>query len=254
MLLALPLAIVAVTFAVGRGVRIPLPALAGETGAFSLAALAMCRDARRQPPLQSLAVQSPTRPVLLLHGLLCNHQVWHALQARLQEAGFGPVEGPDIEPLFADIEVLAAGIADQLRSLQRRCNNERVVIVAHSMGGLIARVLLRDVGASVIRRIVTIGSPHHGTVLAHGLPWADTRQMARTSSWLRELNALQEGRFAAPVASIYSVDDNVVAPAGSARLSGAEMHELCGLGHFALLRSPRALDQVMATLMREYPG
>ena len=102
---------------------------------------------------------------------------------RLQEAGFGPIEALDIEPLLADIELQAAGSPRCARctALQQR----RVVIIAHSMGGLIARALLRDFGASVIRRIVTIGSPHHGTVLAHGLPWADTRQMARTSSWLR---------------------------------------------------------------------
>jgi pimeloyl-ACP methyl ester carboxylesterase len=192
--------------------------------------------------------------VLLLHGFLCNHQVWRHLQARLQAAGFGPVEAPDMEPLLADIEMLAAGVADQLRALQHRCNDERVVIIAHSMGGLVARVLLRDSGASVIRRIVTIAAPHHGTALARGLPWPNTRQMGCPSPWLRTLNASQEGRFAVPVASIYSVDDNLVAPSGSARLAGAELHELCGLGHFGLLRSRRALDRIIATLSPEDPG
>ncbi|MFI4891287.1 MAG: lipase family alpha/beta hydrolase [Steroidobacterales bacterium] len=254
MLLAMPGALVLASFVMARTARNPLAALPGEIVAFTLAVLAMCRGGRPFRPAQRLPATYPTRPVLLLHGLLCNHQVWRALRPRLEAAGFGPIEAPDMEPLLVDIEALAAGVADQLRSLQRRCNGERVVIVGHSMGGLVARLLLRDVGASAIGRIVTIASPHHGTGLARGLPGTNTGQMSCTSAWLRALNESQENRFAVPVASIYSTDDNIVAPAGSARLAGAELRELRGLGHFAVLRSRRALDAIMATLSPEDPG
>lgn len=253
MLLALPVTLVLATFVMARSACNSLAAVPGEIAAFTRAVVAMGRDEWSLPPAQHLAATYPLRPVLLLHGQLCNHQVWRELWARLEGAGFGPIEAPDMEPLLADIEALAAGLAHQLRSLQRRCDGERVVIVAHSMGGLVARLLLRDVGSCVIARIVTIASPHHGTRLVRGLPGTNTGQMSRTSSWLRALNESQENRFAVPVASIYSTDDNIVAPACSARLSGAELQELRGLGHFALLRSRRALDAIMATLSREEP-
>jgi pimeloyl-ACP methyl ester carboxylesterase len=144
--------------------------------------------------------------------------------------------------------------APDLSALQNRCNGERVVIVAHSMGGLVARALLRDLGAGVIRRIVTIASPHHGTVLVRGLPWPNARQMSDVSPWLHTLNTVQEGRFAVPMASIYSLEDNLVVPAGSARLQGAESHELRGIGHLGMLRSQRALDCIVATLLPEVLG
>jgi triacylglycerol esterase/lipase EstA (alpha/beta hydrolase family) len=225
--------------------------LPGETAAFTLAIIAMCGTSRRQRPGAQLAATRASRPVLLLHGLLCNQRVWRALQVRLAAAGFGPVEALDIGPLRADIETLAAGVAPRLLALQRRCNGERVAIVAHSMGGLIARVLMRDLGRQAIRRIVTLATPHHGTILARILPWPNARQMTRASAWLQSLNASQEGRLAVPLASIYSIDDNLVAPAGSARLQGAELHERRGLGHFGMLGSRDVQDLVIATLSQE---
>lgn len=263
-LLVMPAAFVLLSFLIAgararddhapRSARDWSQALFGEIGAFTLAVLAMSAGARPRRAARGAAAKRPARPVLLLHGILCNHRVWRALEGRLHAAGLGPIEAPDMEPLLADIDSQARGVALRLLELQYRCGGERVVIIAHSMGGLIARALLRDLGPGVIRRILTIASPHHGTALVDGLPPRCTRQMSRASPWLHALNAAQEGHFTVPVASIYTREDNLVAPAGSAHLQGAESHELRGVGHFGTLRARRALDCVMATLAREAPG
>jgi pimeloyl-ACP methyl ester carboxylesterase len=217
----------------------------GETAHFSRAVLVMCTNPRPRPPSPA----APSRPpVLLIHGILCNRGVWGALQGRLRAAGFGTVLAVNLEPLFADIEEQAAGVQPQLLALHRLSHGTPVAIVAHSMGGLVARVLLRDLGATVIARIVTLASPHHGTSLVAGLRWPATRQMAPASPWLRALNAAQEGRFDVPLVSIYSLEDNLVAPAASARLQGAGLHELRGVGHLEMLRSAQALDCAVAAL------
>jgi predicted alpha/beta hydrolase family esterase len=236
-----------------------LRALLSEIAEFPLAVLAMSLNARPQSQSSSPArapgvAPDAVRPVLLLHGILCNAQVWRGVQTRLRSAGFGPIEALDVEPLLADIELQARQVAPRLLALQRQCNGERVIIIAHSMGGLIARALLRDLGASAIRRVVTIASPHHGTTMVRGLPWPDTRQMSRVSPWLGALNLAQEGRFTVPFASIFTGEDNLVAPAESARLEGAELHELHGVGHLGILRSHRALDCVMTTLNQADPS
>jgi len=231
-----------------------LGAILSEIAGFTSAVVAMSFASKAQRPEPRLPAAQALHPVLLLHGFLCNGRVWDALQPRLYAAGFGPIEAPDLEPLLADIEGQARRVAPDLLALQRRCNGARVVIVAHSMGGLVARTLLRDHGAGVIRRIVTIASPHHGTALVRGLNWPNTRQMSGASLWLHTLNSLQENRFAAPVASIYSLQDNLVVPPGSARLHGAELHALPGLGHLGMLRSHRALDCVIAALAAETVG
>ncbi len=264
-LLAMLVAVIALSFVIAQLATDPAPerrsagkllrlrALLSEVADFTLAVLAMSADAHPRRTAPSLPAPPAARPVLLLHGMLCNGRVWRALQRRLHTAGFGPVEALDIEPLLVNIDIQARRVAPELLALQCRGNGERVLIIAHSMGGLIARALLRDLGSIAIRRIVTIASPHHGTALVRGLSWQDAAQMSRNSAWLRALNWAQEGSFSVPLASIYSLDDNLVAPAHSARLQGAENHELRGVGHFGMLCSRRALDCVMATLSQACP-
>jgi pimeloyl-ACP methyl ester carboxylesterase len=264
MLLAMPAACVAISFAIAQAAAKDVPdrwstrerwrALVSEIAEFSRALLAMSASSQPRRPAPQLPAAHPDHPVLLLHGFLCNGRVWNALLGRLHTAGFGPIEAPDVEPLLVDIETQARRVAPDLLALQARCNGERVVIIAHSMGGLVARALLRDLGAGVIRRIVTIACPHHGSALARGLPWPNARQMSDASPWLRNLNSAQEGRFAVPMASIYSREDSLVVPAGSARLLGAELQELRGIGHFGMVLSRRALECVIATLRPETLG
>jgi pimeloyl-ACP methyl ester carboxylesterase len=232
--------------AAGGAVR----AVLSEAVHFGLAILRMCTDPRQRPPAPAA---DPPRPVLLIHGIVCNRGVWQAVQRRLQAAQLAPIGAVNLEPLFDDIELQAQRVEPEVLALQRQCSGARVIVVAHSMGGLVARALLRRVGPGVISRIVTIGSPHHGTMLARGLNWPATRQMAPESPWLGALNASQEGAFAIPVTSIYSLEDNLLAPARTARLRGAQWQEMRGLGHFGLLNSRRSLDAIMAALRPECP-
>jgi hypothetical protein len=259
LLLATPVAFVFFSFVISRAgandiqarwsPRHVWHALLSEIAGFTSAVLAMSVTSQPRRRAPQLPAARPSHPVLLLHGFLCNGRVWNALQRRLHAAGFGPIEAPDVEPLLTDIDAQARRVAPDLLALQSRCNGERVVIIAHSMGGLIARALLRDLGAGVIRRIVTIATPHHGTALVRGLPWPNARQMSDASCWLHALNTAQEGLFAVPMASIFSLEDNLVVPAGSARLQGAELHSLRGIGHLGMLCSRRALDCVIATIL-----
>jgi triacylglycerol esterase/lipase EstA (alpha/beta hydrolase family) len=190
----------------------------------------------------------PARPVLLIHGIACNRAVWWPVLSHLRGAGFAPIRLLDLEPLFSDIESHGAAVEYELRALQRRCSGVPVSIVAHSMGGLVARTVLRAVGQGLIARIVTIATPHHGTAAAGLFRSANMRQMRRGSAWLEALNAAQEPMRAVPFTCIYSLEDNLVAPARSAALAGAQLHELRGLGHLQLLSSQHVIDHVLTAL------
>jgi pimeloyl-ACP methyl ester carboxylesterase len=194
-------------------------------------------------------IEPAKRPLLLLHGILCNHAVWRRLGGRLAAAGFAPIAAPDLEPLDAGIDVYRACAERELLALHRQCRAP-VAIVAHSMGGLVARSLLVTLGPGVISAVVTVASPHHGTALARCLPLAAARQMLPGSEWLAALNSTQEGRLPVPLTCIHGRDDNLVVPSESAVLRGAEACELRGLGHFGLLRSRRALEAIVNALVR----
>ena len=187
-------------------------------------------------------------PVLLIHGVVCNRGVWRPLAGALWSHGFGPIRGVNLEPPLADIESHVAHVVSELRQLRRDSGGARVAIVAHSMGGLVARAVLRLAGADDIGQVITLGSPHHGAWLARLLPGPPNRQMQPDSEWLAALNAAQEGHFPVPVACIYSVNDNLVTPARSAVLAGAQQIELRGLGHLSLLSARPAIDCTLAAL------
>lgn len=232
--------------------RHTLRALLTEAVEFNLAALAMAlpHEPSRAIELAAAAPEARSaRPLLLIHGIVCNYSVWRPWLEHLRTAGFCPVRAVNLEPLFVDIEVHAARVAQELRALQRETDGAPVSIIAHSMGGLVARAALRLLGPGSIRTVVTIASPHHGTRLARWFPWLPPmRQMTPDSSWLQALNAAQEGQLMAPLTSIYSLEDNLVVPARSSRLEGAHARELRGFGHLGLLSSRPAIEQTLAAL------
>ena len=121
-------------------------------------------------------------------------------------------------------------------------------IVAHSMGGLAVRYLLHNfpVEASRVRRVIFLGSPHAGTVVAWLGLGAGAREMRPASSFLRALtNASTAG---VDLVSLRAPFDLRVLPAASSILSGARNYEIRCLGHRDLLRRRSVLDRIRQLL------
>lgn len=207
------------------------------------------------PARRSLRCRSRTperlRPVLLIHGVLCNGAVWRPLAARLREAGFGPLHALDLEPLATSIERYADQVARELLVLHEQSGGERVAVIAHSLGGLVARAALRTLGASAFGPLITVATPHHGTAMARWVGLESMRQIRPESPWLAALNGSRSAAAApemSAMTSLYSLDDELVVPAGSAALEGAHNIGLAGVGHLGLLSSPRAIGHILLAL------
>jgi pimeloyl-ACP methyl ester carboxylesterase len=177
-------------------------------------------------------------PVLLVPGFVCNAGLWAWFARALRRRGH-PVFTHTPEPLFGPIDGYAAALAARVEALSAAAGDRRVALVGHSMGGLIARAYLRRSGTARVACLVTLGTPHHGSALAPFGYGANAREMRRTAEWLGGLAAFEEGRFAVPVTSIFSYQDNFVAPQISSELGGAANVPLAGLGHMSLAFSPR---------------
>jgi triacylglycerol esterase/lipase EstA (alpha/beta hydrolase family) len=215
-------------------------AFPGEPMQFARAQWAMARSRR------AVNESTPgTAPLLLVHGLACNSGVWHALLPRLRAAGFAPIRAIDLEPLAADLETLAHAVAVELGAMHARVGAP-VSVLAHSLGGLACRAALRELDPRMVRRLVTVGTPHHGAALARLSHRAPIVQMRPDSAWLAALNAVTPPPV--PVSSVFSLDDNFVSPATSAQLAGATAYPLLGLGHFGLLQSRRGAEPVLRAL------
>lgn len=191
---------------------------------------------------------SPQRPpLLLIHGYQCNRGAWFWLRARLEAAGW-VVATHSLEPVLADIDAYAEGIARRIDEVLAATGAKQVILVGHSMGGLASRAYLRRYGSGKVERLVTLGSPHHGSRLAL-LAWGPNgRQMHIGSAWLRALAAVE---LPPASASIYSVHDNQVMPQREcSELAGARNLPLAGVSHLGMLFSPL----VLAILQEQLQG
>jgi triacylglycerol esterase/lipase EstA (alpha/beta hydrolase family) len=185
-------------------------------------------------------------PVLLIHGYACNSGYWLPMSKLLRQAGISHY-GIDLEPPGASIDDYAPQVRAALARLRAETGSAQVIILAHSMGGLVARAYLRRYGDADIARVITLGTPHHGTALAHFGPGSNAQQMRRDSPWLGALAASEANTQRVLFSSIYSVHDNIIAPQDSSDLPGARNLVFGAIGHVALGRHP----EIMRCALRE---
>jgi pimeloyl-ACP methyl ester carboxylesterase len=182
-------------------------------------------------------------PVLLVHGFTCNAAVWAWLAPELRRRGYA-VFTLNLEPVYAPLDGYADAVAAAVEGLSAATGGGKVALVGHSMGGLVTRAYLRKYAGGPVAALITLGTPHHGTALAPFGFGRNAHEMRRTSAWLGGLRAFEEGGWPAPVTSVFSYHDNIVAPQASAELAGATNVALGGIGHMTLLFSRRVADAV----------
>ncbi|HSD61875.1 MAG TPA: alpha/beta fold hydrolase, partial [Burkholderiales bacterium] len=165
--------------------------------------------------------------------------VWHVLMRRLRRRGLGNLHTINLEPPLAGIDHFAARLARRVEEVCRVTGADKVVLLTHSMGGLVSRAYIARLGgAKRVAKLVTLGTPHHGSELVRLGIGRCAADMLPGGAWLRELEAAEGAGIAVPAVSIFSWHDNLVAPQDSARLAGAQNVALERLGHLRLLFDP----------------
>lgn len=200
-------------------------------------------------------------PVLLVPGYGGSTRSLEPLAARLAAAGRDatvvPVPGDGTGDLAASADVLADAAADALA----RTGADTVDVVGYSAGGVVARLWVADGGAGTARRVVTLGSPHHGTTLADlavglapGQCPVGCRQLTTDSPLLDRLNAGDETPAGPTWVSVWTTADETVTPPESAQLDGAvdlPVQSVCAdsrVGHGQLPADPVVQGIVLAQL------
>lgn len=176
-------------------------------------------------------------PVLLIHGYECNRGFWYWQRARLEKGGW-TVATLSLEPVFASIDDYAPLVARRVDEVLAATGAPQLVLVGHSMGGLASRTYLRAHGVARVAKLVTLGSPHHGSWLAKLGIGPNARQMEPGNSWLNELNRPGAVPLPAATTSAYSPQDNYVMPQDSPLLAGARIMVCAGIGHLTMAFSP----------------
>ncbi len=161
--------------------------------------LAIRMQLRRDAKPVELGEAVGPRPLLLIHGLCMNDRAWRRHghdhgEALAEELGFTPIHlfyntglhiSQNGRALADRLELFFGELADPI---------EELTIIGHSMGGLVARSAYEYAGQlghswpEKVRRIVFLGSPHHGAPLERVGNWA--LGMAEMSPYIAPLARL----------------------------------------------------------------
>ncbi len=185
-------------------------------------------------------------PVLLIHGYQCNRGFWLWIRRRLERAGW-QVATLSLNPVFADIDSYVAQVLQRIGEVCSATSAQQVILVGHSMGGLVARACLQHGDSARIARLLTLGSPHHGSRLAVLGMGCNARQMVPGNYWLNALN-MPGATPTRHIVSIYSCQDNYVMPQDSPLIPGAMNLPIAGVGHLEMAFSALTVNTLLDEL------
>ena len=181
--------------------------------------------------------------IVLQHGYGHNGAAWFGTARALEKMGYR-VFTLD-QPMFESIDAMGNRLAARIESVRQTTSEKQITLIAHSMGGLIARAYLRSHGGSRVKKLITLGTPHHGTIHAYLASGANGRQMRPGNPWLTEL---AKAPVTVPFVSIYSAHDTIISPQDSSRMPDANNVELTGIGHVSMPSGKLTRTQLMAAL------
>ncbi|MGL4714761.1 MAG: esterase/lipase family protein [Aeromonas sp.] len=187
-----------------------------------------------------------SQPVLLVHGYGCSRGIWRTQRARLEAAGH-VVATITLMPPFGHIDEMVPLLITKIDEVLAQTGAKKLVLVGHSMGGLVCRDYLAVVGGDKVARLITLATPHQGSQLAAFGLGANAREMQPGSGWLQRFASVP---VCVPAISVRTSHDNVVMPQERQRLTGMEDIELPALGHLSLLYSYRTTELLLALLAR----
>jgi hypothetical protein len=206
----------------------------------------------RSVALPYLNCEAASTPVILLHGYFHNRSGFLVMRRALRRHGMRFIDTMNYNVIGHDVPELAEQLARRVDWVRERTGSDKVHLIGHSLGGLIARYYVQELGGeNSVHTCVTLGTPHQGTYAAWIGRGKAARQLRPGSPLLRRLD---ETARVLPVrfVSYYSNLDGLVIPAHNAKILHPAMRArnvlVKDLGHMSLLISRPLIQSVLATL------
>lgn len=184
--------------------------------------------------------------VVLVHGFLASAGVFRPLRRRLEALGDLHVASFTHLP-GAGVRRIALALA---RVIDRLPKGARVHLVGHSLGGLVARWYVEELGGHHrVAQTIALAAPFAGAPAAVKLPYFVGVDLHPEGELIARLRSC-EPRVAVPHCSIIGDADRLVYPAAAQSFSHGEHIVLEGLGHNGLLFDERVARLVVERIAK----
>ncbi|MBI1859640.1 MAG: hypothetical protein HYR96_01820 [Deltaproteobacteria bacterium] len=201
----------------------------------------LTRSKRRTPR------QKEQRTIVFVHGYVSNRASFLPLSLYLRGLGAKPILSFNYSSTLG-VEQAAIELKDFLKA---RVRGGRIDLICHSLGGVIARVYVQDLGG--VRRVdrcITLGTPHKGTYNSYWVASRIGRELRPDSDLIKRLFAEREKSGTVRYTSIVGESDNIIIPRESA-VSSSDTVSIPEVGHVGLLFSPTAFQAIARRLLAD---
>jgi triacylglycerol lipase len=186
--------------------------------------------------------------VVIVHGFFNNALFMRPMARHLTAAGH-TCHVPTLTPCDArsGLVTMAAQLRDYVQGALR--DAQPFAIVGFSMGALVARYFLQELGGHErARAFYSIAGPHKGTGYASLYPGAGARDMRPKSAFLRDLDRSAAKLQSIPQVCYWTPSDVLIKPAESAVFSGAESVQIPSFSHALMLLDERLFTDIEGRL------
>ncbi len=185
--------------------------------------------------------------VVFISGWSGRKFLWAPLSHRFQSVGYDVITANVPNHGFGDILDASCHIAIMLQEVRQFY--DKIVILGHSMGGLIGRAVIQHLGSDV-DAYVSLGTPHRGTEVARLAPWSDSaKQMTPGSAFLESLE--EEPWPGVPALALQAQFEEIVLPQRNAAIDFGRNVTIPYTGHVTLTLSQRAFLEIWEWLTNE---
>jgi hypothetical protein len=187
--------------------------------------------------------------VVLVHGFLCNAGMWGGVRRALKNSGIASVYSVTLDPFYTSMPRSLRVFERKLQRILQISGGQRVVLIGHSMGGVLGRLFVHR-RARFVEKLICVGAPHAGTTLSY---WVASRKCGPARPDTRWLAAFRSNavKCAVPMLNIWSTTDNIVSPQDSAKLTVGAEQILNDVGHLQLVFDQRALKTITTFVLEK---
>lgn len=182
--------------------------------------------------------------IILVHGIFDDSGIFKYMSSALRAEGHACFL-PSLKPADAKL-----GIRDLAEKLQTYINQhlgvtEAFILVGFSMGCLVSRCYLQELGA--IQRCVAfhaISGPHHGSWWAYAYWGQGAKDMRPDSALLNDFAQSEHVLADIPLFSYRTRFDEMIIPSKSSEWGIAQNHQVNVFGHRSMLRSQFVIHKI----------
>ena len=185
-------------------------------------------------------------PILFIHGWNANSTTWNTMVSRFKADGWTDAEVVNWSYDYRQSNATTAALIQQkVDAILSATGATKVDIITHSMGPLSARYYVRHLGGDgKVDALVSLGGANHGTTLASFCFDTSCVEMRPNSTFLTNLNSIDETWGTPRYATWWTDCDEVINPNSSALLTGAINTQTACISHSALHEDAGVYQQV----------